>query len=151
MASCHNHTYLGDTFPGAVTYKNTLKEAARVAYGQAGITDPRRQFDVAEIYSPCSYAELEWLEDLGICGPGEAGGLVQSGATAMEGDLPVNPSGGVICTNPIGATGLIRAAEAATQIRGQGGDRQVPDVKTALATGFGGSYWNEIMILGRER
>jgi acetyl-CoA C-acetyltransferase len=151
VASCHNHTYLGDTFSGSATYKNTLQEAARLAYQQAGITRPRHEIDVAEIYSPCTYAELQWLEDLGFCGPGEGGRLIESGATEIMGDIPVNPSGGVMCTNPIGATGLIRVAEAAIQIRGEGGDRQVPDVHTAMATGFGGSFWNEIMILSREK
>lgn len=151
VASCHNHTYLGDTFSGSVTYKNTLQEAARLAYQQAGITRPRHEIDMAEIYSPCTYAELQWLEDLGLCGPGEGGRLIESGATGMGGDIPVNPSGGVMCTNPIGATGLIRVAEAAIQIRGEGGDHQVPYVRTAMATGFGGSFWNEIMILSSER
>jgi acetyl-CoA C-acetyltransferase len=151
VASCHNHTYLGDTFSGSVTYKNTLQEAARLAYRQAGITQPREEIDVAEIYSPCTYAELEWLEDLGLCDPGEGGRFMESGATEIMGKIPVNPSGGVMCTNPIGATGLIRVAEAAIQIRGEGGDRQVPDVGTAMATGFGGSFWNEILILSSQR
>ncbi len=151
VASCHNHTYLGDTFSGSVTYKNTLQEAARLAYRQAGITQPREEIDVAEIYSPCTYAELEWLEDLGLCDPGEGGRFIESGATEIMGKIPVNPSGGVMCTNPIGATGLIRVAEAAIQIRGEGGDRQVPDVGTAMATGFGGSFWNEILILSSQR
>jgi acetyl-CoA C-acetyltransferase len=151
VASCHNHTYLGDIFSGSVTYKNTLQEAARLAYRQAGITQPREEIDVAEIYSPCTYAELEWLEDLGLCDPGEGGRFIESGATEIMGKIPVNPSGGVMCTNPIGATGLIRVAEAAIQIRGEGGDRQVPDVGTAMATGFGGSFWNEILILSSQR
>ncbi len=151
VASCHNYTYLGDTFSGSVTYKNTLQEAARLAYKQTGITRPREEIDVAEIYSPCTYAELQWLEDLGFCGPGEGGRFIESGATHIGGEIPVNPSGGVMCTNPIGATGLIRVAEAAIQIRGEGGDRQVPGVRTAMATGFGGSFWNEILILSSQR
>ena len=151
VASCHNHTYLGDTFSGSATYKNTLQEAARLAYRQVGITHPRREIDMAEIYSPCTFAELEWLEDLGFCGPGEGGRLIESGATEIGGDIPINPSGGVLCTNPIGATGLIRVAEAAIQVRGEGGERQVPGVRTAMATGFGGSFWNEVLILSGER
>jgi acetyl-CoA C-acetyltransferase len=151
VASCHNHTYLGDTFRGSATYKNTLQEAARLAYRKAGISRPRDEIDVAEVYSPCTFAELEWLEDLGFCGPGEGGSLVESGATEITGDIPINPSGGVLCTNPIGATGLIRVAEAAIQVRGEGDAHQVPDVRTAMATGFGGSFWNEILILdGRK-
>ena len=69
----------------------------------------------------------------------------------MDGDLPMNPSGGVLCTNPIGATGLIRVAEASMQVRGVAGERQVEGVRTALTTGFGGSFWNEVMVLGANR
>jgi len=85
-----------------------------------------------------------------LCGPGEAVGLWASGAARLEGDLPINPSGGVLCTNPIGATGLIRVAEASSQLRGTAGERQVDHVRTALTTGFGGSFWNEVMILGDQ-
>jgi acetyl-CoA C-acetyltransferase len=73
--------------------------------------------------------------------------MIDEGAITMAGDIPVNPSGGVISTNPIGATALIRVAEASLQIQGKAGARQVEGAKTALATGFGGSYWNEVFIL----
>jgi acetyl-CoA C-acetyltransferase len=69
----------------------------------------------------------------------------------MGGKIPVNPSGGVISTNCIGATALLRVAEAATQIMGKGGKRQVPDVKNALATGFGGCFWSDVVILSADR
>jgi len=72
--------------------------------------------------------------------------LVENGTIAMDGELPVNPSGGVICTNPIGATGLIRAAEAASQILERAGDHQVDGARLAMSTGFGGSNWNEVLI-----
>jgi acetyl-CoA C-acetyltransferase len=65
--------------------------------------------------------------------------------------LPVNPSGGVLSTNPIGATAMIRVAEAAIQIMGKAGERQVPDVRTAVSTGFGGSWWSDVMILSRSK
>ncbi|MDX1388108.1 MAG: thiolase family protein [Acidobacteriota bacterium] len=145
VASCHNHTYLGD-----VEEKHTLELAAAEAYLEAGISDPRRQFDVVEMYEPCTWAALDWAEALGLCVPGGAAALWASGATRMDGDLPVNPSGGVLCTNPIGATGLIRVAEASMQVRGTAGDRQVEGVRNALTTGFGGSFWNEVMILGER-
>jgi acetyl-CoA C-acetyltransferase len=68
----------------------------------------------------------------------------------MDGDLPINPSGGVIATNCIGATGLIRIGEAALQVMGKAEKRQVPGAKVALATGFGGCFWSDVTILGAQ-
>lgn len=129
----------------------TLTHAAREAYRIAGIDNPLEQIDVAELYEPCTFAELAWTEALGFCGWGEGGRLVESGVTSMGGKLPVNPSGGVTSTNPIGATAMIRVAEAALQIMGKAELRQVPDVRTALCTGFGGSWWSDVMILSRDK
>ena len=126
---------------------NTIEAASREAYQLAGIKDPMKELDVAEIYEPSSFAELMWTEYLGFCGPGEGGRLIESGDTGLDGSLPVNPSGGVLSTNPIGATAMIRVAEAAIQIMGKGGDRQVPNAKVALAMGFGGNFWCDIIIL----
>ena len=128
----------------------TAKIASTKAYKKANIRNPLKDLDVAEIYEPTSWSELSWTEALGFTEPGKGGNLLDEGITQMSGELPVNPSGGVLSTNPIGATALIRVAEAATQIMGQGGKRQVPDVEKALAMGFGGSLWTEIMILGNE-
>ncbi len=128
----------------------TAKIASTKAYKKANIRNPLKDLDVAEIYEPTSWSELSWTEALGFAEPGKGGNLLDEGITQMSGELPVNPSGGVLSTNPIGATALIRVAEAATQIMGQGGKRQVPDVEKALAMGFGGSLWTEIMILGNE-
>ncbi|MCS6806836.1 MAG: thiolase family protein [Acidobacteriota bacterium] len=139
----HNHPYIGDVWWD----RSTLESAAIEAYKIAGITNPRKELDVIELYDPASYALVAWIQHLHICGPGEGGKLIDDGSITMEGDIPVNPSGGVISTNPIGATALIRVAEAALQIQGKAGARQVEGAKTALATGFGGSYWNEVFIL----
>jgi acetyl-CoA C-acetyltransferase len=145
LASRHNHTYLGD-----VDEKHTLELAAVEAYREAGITDPRKEFDVVEMYEPCTWAALDWAEALGLCERGGAAALWADGAARIDGDLPINPSGGVLCANPIGATGLVRVAEASMQVRGTAGERQVEGVRTALTTGFGGSFWNEVMILGER-
>ena len=76
--------------------------------------------------------------------------MAEKGVTGLEGEFPINPSGGVISTNPIGCTALLRVAEAALQIRGDAGEHQVTrDVKTAVATGFGGSFWSEMILLSR--
>jgi len=115
-----------------------------------GIREPLKEIDVMELYLPYSFAGLSWIESLGLCGKGEAPRLLWDGVTDMGGELPINPSGGVISCNPIGATALIRVAEAAMQIQGKAGQHQVPDVKVALATGFGGCFWSDIMIMGKQ-
>lgn len=115
-----------------------LKAAAEKAYSMAGIKDPFKEIDVAEIYDAFSYMELLWMEGLGLCKPGAAGKLVDKGATEMKGDLPVNPSGGVLSAHPVIVAGLARIAEAALQLRGDAGDRQVKGAKTALAHGING-------------
>lgn len=146
----HTYTWFGDSTDynkGLVS----LQRASKDAYGKAGITRPAEQFDVAELYLPYTYAGLKWIEDLGFCGPGEGPRFVADGHTNMGGTIPINPSGGVISTNCIGATALLRVAEASIQIMGKGGDRQVPDARLALATGFGGCFWSDVMILGADK
>ncbi|MFQ5342103.1 MAG: thiolase family protein [Anaerolineae bacterium] len=145
----HDQPYIGDLDRRLVTMR-TLRDAAREAYHRAGITDPLRQLDVAEIYEPVSYAELAWYEALGFCQDGEAGRLIDEGVTEMDGELPVNPSGGVLSTNPVGASGVIRVAEAAMQVMGRAGAHQVPGVRTAMATGYGVYAWSDVMILSTE-
>ncbi|MFQ5401106.1 MAG: thiolase family protein [Anaerolineae bacterium] len=149
-ATRHDQPYLGDHDRRLVTMR-TLRGAAREAYAKAGITDPLNQLDVAEIYEPVTYAELAWYEALGFCKEGEAGRLIDEGVTEMGGALPVNPSGGVLSANPVGASGVIRVAEAAMQVMGRAGAHQVPDVKLALATGYGVYTWSDVLILSADR
>jgi acetyl-CoA C-acetyltransferase len=146
--SRHNFTYLNDLNHGEL---QTLASASKAAYKKAGIKEPLKAFDVAELYLPYSFAGLKWIEELGFCKRGEGPKLVSEGVTDMGGELPVNPSGGVLSSNPIGATGLLRIAEAAMQVMGKADQRQVPDVETALATGFGGCGWSDVMILDRTK
>ena len=86
-------------------------------YAQAGITNPREDFDCAEVYVPFSWYEPMWLENLGFCAEGDGWKLTEAGATAPDGDIPWNPSGGVLSSNPIGASGMVRFGEAAQQVR----------------------------------
>ncbi len=144
----HNWTHIGDP---PLNKHPTLGQATRDAYEKAGISDPKEDFDVMELYTPNSPAGVMWVEDIGICERGESPKLNREGVFDMDGDLPINPSGGVISTNAIGATGLIRIGEAALQIMGEAGERQVPDVEKALATGFGGCWWSDVMVLGASR
>ena len=113
-------------------------DCAKALYAEAGITNPREQIDVAEIYVPFSWFEPMWLENLGFAGPGEGWKMVEEGVTELGGDMPINPSGGVLSSNPIGASGMIRFAEAARQVRGQAGDHQVEGAKTAIGHAYGG-------------
>jgi Acetyl-CoA acetyltransferase len=125
--------------------------AAAESYKMAGIQNPRKELDVAEIYNPFTFQELIWYECFGFCDKGEACKLVEDGVTLRGGELPCDPSGGVLCTNPIGATGLLRVGEAALQVTGRAGDRQIPGAKTALSHAMGGmDQLNGIMILGSE-
>ena len=114
-------------------------ECAHDVYRQAGITDPRSQIDMAELYVPFSWYEPMWLEGHDIAGPGEGWKMVDSGDTDLGGSFPVNPSGGVLSTNAIGASGMVRFAEAALQVRGLAGEHQVDNVRTALAQAYGGA------------
>jgi acetyl-CoA C-acetyltransferase len=114
------------------------QECAKDVYAQAGITDPRREVDMAEVYVPFSWFEAMWLENLHFCEVGEGWKLVEQGVTAMDGDLPWNCSGGVLCTNPIGASGMLRFAETAMQVRGQAGEHQIDGARTAVGHAYGG-------------
>jgi acetyl-CoA C-acetyltransferase len=127
-------------------------EAAAAIYKQAGITDPLTEIDCAEIYVPFSWFEPMWLENLGFAAEGSGWKLTESGATALDGELPVNMSGGVLSSNPIGASGMIRFAEAALQVRGAAGDHQVPDARRALGHAYGGgSQFFAMWIVGADR
>jgi len=77
--------------------------------------------------------------------------MVEKGITEIEGEWPVNPSGGVLSTNPIGATPTVRIAECVLQIRGEAGEHQVTkDVNTAFATALGGPNWTSMILLKKS-
>ncbi len=105
----------------------------------AGIADPLKELDVVELYDAYSYMELLWYEGLGLAAEGRGAELMMSGATCMGGDLPANPSGGVLSAHPVLVAGLARLAEAVLQVRGDAGERQVAGAKTALAHGINGA------------
>jgi acetyl-CoA C-acetyltransferase len=128
------------------------RECAKDVYAQAGISDPRTELDCAEVYVPFSWFEPMWLENLGFAEEGTGWKLVDDGSTALEGELPINPSGGVLSSNPIGASGMCRFAEAALQVRGLAGDHQVPDARLALGHAYGGgSQFFAMWVVGTEK
>jgi acetyl-CoA C-acetyltransferase len=93
-----------------------------------------------------------WLENLGFAEEGEGWKLVEAGVTEIDGDLPVNPSGGVLSSNPIGASGMIRFAEAAMQVRGQAGEHQIDGARRALGHAYGGgAQFFSMWLVGDER
>ncbi|MBV9253856.1 MAG: thiolase domain-containing protein [Actinobacteria bacterium] len=127
-------------FPGRdpVNPKGGQDTAADV-YKQAGITNPLSEVDVVECYVPFSWYEPMWMENLGFANIGEGWKLTDSGATEMTGELPVNPSGGVLSSNPIGASGMLRFLEAALQVRGLAGEHQIDGARTAVGHAYGGA------------
>jgi len=135
VSNCYETHYLGER---DLAECDALVTAARKAYGMAGIADPSKEIDVAEISEEYTYQELLWMEGLGLCGRGQAGNLIDSGVTQMGGELPVNPSGGMLAGNPNGVAGMSRVAEIVLQLRGEAGDRQVSGANVALAHGVTG-------------
>jgi acetyl-CoA C-acetyltransferase len=128
-----------------------LQLAAGDAYAMAGVSDPTTEIHVAEPYVPFSSMEAPMLEAHGLGAPGEGFRLAAAGAFDMDGRLPVCPSGGVMCTNPISVTALVRMAEAAQQVRRRAGDHQVDRADVAVATGVGGSIQFYVVgVFGRE-
>ena len=114
-------------------------KAGEIAYRMAGIRSPWQELDFAEIDDTFSYKELQHMEALRLCRPGEAGALVEDGATEIGGELPVNPSGGSLgIGHLLDASGLARLLEVVLQLRGEAGQRQLPDVETGLAFGWRG-------------
>ncbi|HKY58991.1 MAG TPA: thiolase domain-containing protein [Aeromicrobium sp.] len=125
------------------------RDAAASLWKQAGITNPLEEIDAAEIYVPFAWFEPMWLENLGFAEEGTGWKLTEAGETAMTGKLPVNCSGGVLSSNPIGASGMLRFAEAALQVRGMAGEHQIDGARRALGHAYGGgSQFFSMWVVG---
>jgi acetyl-CoA C-acetyltransferase len=138
------------TFPEVVA-------AAREAYRQAGVTDPRRTFAMAEVHDCFTPTEMILMEDLGFSERGAAWKEIMDGAFDLDGDLPVNPDGGLKSFgHPVGASGLRMMFEAWLQLRGDApDDRRIPDSGRTLALiqnlgGYPGEMVSFVSILGTE-
>jgi acetyl-CoA C-acetyltransferase len=140
-------------FPGRDSVNpKASRMAAADLYKKAGITNPRKQIDCAEIYVPFSWFEAMWMESLLITEENQGWKMVYEGATALDGDFPVNMSGGVLSSNPIGASGMCRYAEAAMQVRGQAGEHQIDGAKRALGHAYGGgSQYFSMAMFGKGK
>ncbi len=129
-------------------------KAAEDAYRQAGITNPRKQIDMAEVHDCFTPTELIIYEDLGFSERGQAWKDVLDGVFDLDGELPVNPDGGLKSFgHPIGASGLRMLYEIYLQFQGKAGKRQLPNPKIGLTHNLGGFPWqcvSFISIVGKE-
>jgi acetyl-CoA acyltransferase len=125
--------------------ESAVERAAQRAYTQAGIGP--QDVDVIELHDAAAPAELIVYEELGLCEPGAGPELLRSGATALGGRVPVNPSGGLQSKgHPVGATGCAQLVELADQLRDRCGERQVPGARVALAENGGGYLENDAAV-----
>ena len=119
--------------------------SGEAAFRMAGVTP--RDIDVAQLYDCYTITLLTSLEDYGFCGKGEAGAFVEGGRIELGGALPVNTAGGLLAET--GMPGLQLVVEGVRQLRGEGGDRQVPDAELCLVSGQGGiMHTHSTLILG---
>lgn len=127
---------------GSRTGENDISQrAAAVAYEMSSLGP--EDIDVMEVHDATAFGEIHQMEALGFCPEGEGGVFAESGATALDGKIPVNPSGGLISRgHPIGASGLAQIHELVTQLRGEAGKRQVKDPRIAMAENGGGTLGN---------
>ncbi|TDA31155.1 MAG: acetyl-CoA acetyltransferase [Hadesarchaea archaeon] len=117
----------------------TTVRAARRAYQEAGVEDPRRELDLLEVHDCFSITELVTYEDLGISPRGKAAEDVEAGFFELEGEIPCQPDGGLKCFgHPIGASGLRMVYEVYKQLQGKAGPRQLRDPRLGLTHNLGG-------------
>jgi acetyl-CoA C-acetyltransferase len=134
------------------------RTAAITAYGMAGVKNPLEDLDVIELHDAYSSSELQTYEDLGLCKYGEGGRFIDEGHSTLTGQLPVNPSGGLLaCGHPVGATGLMQAVTMFWQLQGTipkhfGNDQlQVKKAKRGLIHSHAGTgTYVTVTIMERE-
>ena len=128
------------------------RNAAKMAYTQAGITKPIDEIDLVEVHDCFSIVELLTYEDLGLCKLGESKDMIRGKATQFGGQIPVNVSGGLLsCGHPVGSTGIRMVVEIANHLRGTAGERQVKGAKRGLSHNIGGpGAIASVIILNKE-
>ncbi|WP_404961186.1 lipid-transfer protein [Streptomyces sp. 147326] len=119
--------------PAAGSFRSSI---ARAAYEEAGLGPD--DLSLAEVYDLSTALELEWYEDIGLCGEGEGAKLVREGATALGGRIPVNTSGGLASFGEaVPAQAIAQVCELTWQLRGTAGDRQVPGARAGITANQG--------------
>jgi len=123
---------------GSWTSDDIAKRASTAAYEMSGLGP--KDIHLAEVHDATAFGEIHQIEQMGFCPIGEGGQFTESGATALDGIIPVNTSGGLLSRgHPIGASGLAQIFELVTQLRGEAGERQVKNPQIALAENGGGN------------
>ena len=144
LAHCSESYWLGDRMGKnpAADHADAfaLGRAFERAYKMAGITNPGEQVHVGELYAPFSNTEYHSIDAAGFAKRGESIAMLREGQFELGGRLPVNPSGGVLCTNAIAVTAMIRVAEVALQVWGRAGAHQAKGVRIGVASGNGGDH-----------
>lgn len=124
----------------------SVELCAREAYAEAGVGPA--DLDIIELHDASAPAELMAYESLGLCGRGEGGLLIDSGATRLGGPTPVNTSGGLLRKgHPVGATGIAQIVELTEQLQGRSGDRQVGEATVGLAQNGGGNIGSDVAAM----
>jgi acetyl-CoA acetyltransferase len=119
------------------------------AFKMAGLT--HKDIDVVEVYDSFTYTALVTIEELGFCAKGEGGPFLSNQRTAPGGDFPMNTNGGGLSYTHPGMYGMFLIIEAVRQLRGECGERQVRNARTALVNGTGGSLSSTgTLILGTD-
>lgn len=146
VGNCMDSFFLGDR---DLTSNFALIKASERAYKRAGITDPKSAFDVIELSDQYAYQLPMWAEGIGICDAGKGGEWIDANGPDRQ---KVNLSGGMLAGNPLILGGFVRAAEAAIQLRGEAGARQVDNAKTAIAHGVMGpaGQFHSVITLARD-
>jgi len=128
----------------------SASQAAKRAYELAGVKKPEKDIDIAEISALFAHQEPLLAEALGLMDEGKADKAYKDGVTAIDGKLPLNPSGGALGGHPVSVTGALRLVEAARQLRGEAGDNQVKKAELAVVHGQDGvcAQQNAVLVLG---
>jgi acetyl-CoA C-acetyltransferase len=137
--------YEGLGYPGVHSFR-AGRVAAMEAYEMAGITNPAADLSFIELHDAYTSSEIQTYEDLGLCKYGEGGAFIESGRPTLQGDIPVNPSGGLLaCGHPVGATGLMQGVFAVWQLQGRIAEKfgdptlQIPNAKRGLIHSHAGT------------
>ena len=144
LAHCTETYWMGDRMGINPTAEHAdayaLGRSFQRAYKMAGITDPAKQVQVAELYAPFSNTEVHSIDAAGLSKPGQSVPMLREGQFSLGGRIPVNPSGGTLCTNAIAVTAMARVAEVALQVWGRAGAHQAKGVRLGIASGNGGDH-----------
>jgi acetyl-CoA C-acetyltransferase len=145
----------GGSMPCSGSWADTLqmkglRRAIARSYTMAGIKNPATDVDAFEIFSPAAPLELAYYEPLGLCGNGGASDLLRKGATSASGSVPINPSGGALCTNPGNCGGVYRVASALNYLRHHEGAHRVVVQDSDINLGIMGETYH-VMVVEQER